>query len=357
MSARLPCLCALGIVLLGPSTSILAQAPTNLVVRREIPVGRERATGFMLPIVTDADGNLYVRYSDGQQRLDTINEISPAGKKLLSFSLVNVPGLAEAEIGSFSVSDAKLVVLARKGIGSAEVMHVVVFGLDGALLSSARIEADVQASQIEALTSNRFVITGRARDAGSPDSTPKTAILNNSGQLLGSVPLDGDVAPLEKGKRTTANGVLRQDREFETSVVASTITTGDDGNVYLMRYGRSSLVFVISPSGAVLHRFRLESPSNSSLKEVKVNKHRIAALFVRGKPGAESETDATFIRTYEADSGKLLASYLLDPRIPDLMAAYDGDAGFTFFGPEVVDPHDLAADQPGRLQIFQVGPR
>jgi len=141
------------------------------------------------------------------------------------------------------------------------------------------------------------------------------------------------------------------------SLVASVIATADDGNAYLMRYGKSGLVFAISPSGSVIHRFELDSPPNSSLREVKVARHRIAALFVRWQSEEVPEATATLVRTYDADSGKLLASFVLDPSIPDLMATFDGNTGFTFIGPEVVDRDGANRDEAGRLRIFEVGPR
>jgi hypothetical protein len=122
-----------------------------------------------------------------------------------------------------------------------------------------------------------------------------------------------------------------------------------------MRYGNSGLVFVISPSGTVAHRFALEVPSGALLKQIKVANHRIAALFE--KEDTRAEVLATFVRTYDADSGKLLSDYVLDPSIPSLTATYDGDVGFTFIGPKVIDPEIGGAEQAGRLRIFQVGPR
>lgn len=356
MSARQFCSCVLGIVL-GGSTSIFAQEPSNLVVKRDIVVDTEKATDFVLPIITDADGNIYARYGDGQQQLETISKISPAGRKLLSFSLVSVPGLAEAKIETFSVSEGKLFVLAGKKNGSLEILHIVVFALDGTMLSNTKCELGVQAGQIAVLTPNRFIIAGRDRDEGSIDSKPKTVILNNAGQTVDNILLESDVAPTDRATRTTANGAVRRDSEFEMSLVGSSVTAADDGNAYLMRQGRSDLVFVITADGAVVHRFKLESPSNSSLKEIKVAKHRIAALFVRGRPESKSEAATTFVRTYDADSGKLLSSYILDPIIPNLLAAYDGNLRFTFIGPKAIDLSGTRADEAGRLRIFQVEPR
>jgi len=354
------CCSVLGFVLVGAIPFSGAQEPLNLVVKREISVDNEKATVFVSPIVTDADGNMYVRYSDGQHPADAINKITTSGKKLPSLNLANVPDLAEAKIVDFSVFEGGLVVLAREGgFSLEEVTYVAVFTSDGALQMKTKVGADIHASQIAALASNRFVVAGRAPwgrlDHPGSDWTPKTAVLNDAGQVIEVVRLEHDVAPIERDKRTAANGAVRRDRDFEVSLAASTMTTGDDGNVYLMRYGRSGIVFVISPNGTVAHRFELESPSNSSLREIKVAKHKIAALFVRGKPDAYSETAVTFVRTYDANSGKLLSNYVLDPRIPDLMAAYDGNTGFTFFGPEAVDAR--SPEEADRIRIFEVGPK
>jgi len=345
-------------VILGLCASVFAQAPSSLVVKRAASVRNEKAEDFVLPVTADTVGNIYLRYSDGWKRPDAVSKISRAGKKVLSFGLSGVPGLSEAEIGSFCVSGDKLFLLARRRVGPSEIAYIVAFGLDGAFLSSVRIDGDLEADQISPLPSDRFILVGRGRGApGAGDSTPQTAIISSEGKMVESIRLEGDVTPIEREKRTAANGAVRRDKDFEMSLAASTIETADDRNVYLMRYGKNGLVFVISPNGGVIHRFALESPSDSSLKEIKVARHKLAALFVRWKQQTDMEADASFVRVYDAESGKLLSSYVLDPSIPNLLAAYDGDMGFTFVGPEVTDAHHQAPEDVGRLRIFEVGPR
>ncbi len=354
MIGRLLCSCVLGIALLRAGRPTPVQEPENLVVKSEISVGDERGTDFVLPIVTDAGGYIYIRYSNDHRPADVVRKISPSGRNVASFSLVHVPGLAGATIGGFCVSEDRFLVLARQGKASGESMHLVAFTSEGKFLSANKIDSDVQAGQIVPLAADRFIVAGRVHGAtGSGDSIPRLVVINSMGHLVDDINLEGDVAPIEKERRTTVRGDVRRDPEFEMSLVASTITTGDDGNAYVMRYGNSGLVFVISPGGTVIHRFALELPSGSSLKEIKVAKDRIAALFVRWKSDAPSEVAATFVRIYHGDTGKMLSSYRVDPSIPDLMAAFDGRTGFTFIGPKVVDTN---AAEAGRLRIFEVGP-
>lgn len=339
---------ALVIILLVSGMPSLAQSPPNLVVKAEIPVGNEKAMFFAMQAVTDQEGNIYLRYSDAQHRPDEISKVSPSGKKLFSLNLAGIPELSGAEIVDFSVSNGKLLVLARRGTGI-----VATFDLSGSLLSSNRIKADGEPLQIAALGSGMYVVAGRVRRIG-PGWTPKVTILDPSGQVVETVALERDVAPMAD-KQTTAKGGITSDREFQVSVVASRMITGDDGNVYLMRQGKSGLVFVISPNGTVAHRFTLEMPPRTLLKDMKVAGNRMAALFEM--EDAHSEVVATFVRIYSTDSGTLLSDYRLDPMVPDLLAAYDGKADFTFIGPEVVDEDVVGADQAGRLRIFSVGPQ
>jgi hypothetical protein len=333
---------------MAASIATLRQEPTPLVIKSEIPVGNEKAMGFIMPVVTDADGNIYLRYSDGQHRADEINKISPSGKKLFSLHLARVPELSGSEIVDFSVSSGKLLVLARHGTGI-----IATFDLSGSFLSSNRIKANLEPLQIAALGSSGFVVAGRVPQIAA-DWTPEVTVLDPSGRMVKTVTLERDVAPVAD-KQTNANGAVRRDKEFQVSLVASRMITGDDGNVYLMRYGKSGAVFVIAPNGTVVHRFTLEMPPNTLLKDLKVAENKMAALI--DMEDAHSEVVATFVRIYDADSGRLLSDYRLDPKIPDLLAAYDGKVDFTFIGPEVIDEDAVEADQAGRLRIFSVGPR
>lgn len=341
------CIFAIG----GPAT---AQENSTLAIKHQIPVAEEMATDFVLPIVVDAEGNFYARYGDRWGGSEAITKVSGSGVKEASFSLRGVAGLSDASIGGFCVSGDRLVVLARKGIDTTEVEYLVVFDLNGKPLSNAKLASDIGAGQLAALTSEKFIVVGRERVTGSVDSIPKTEIVNIAGQVITDVHLDRDVAPADKQQRLTVRGGLRRDIDYENALVSSLVTTGEDGSAYIMRYGKSGLVFVVSADGNVLRRLSLAMPPRSSLKEIKVAKHKIAAVFLQWKL-PESEVATTIVRSYDAVSGELLSDAVLDPTAPSMLATYDGMDGFTFIGPMSVSGQDNS--ETGRLRIFEVGPK
>jgi hypothetical protein len=333
---------------------LTAQENSTLAIKRQIRVGNEMATDFVLPVVADAEGNLYARYGDRWGGSEAISKVSGSGTKEASFSLSGVASLSDASIGGFCLSGHSLVALGRKSVDAAEVEYLVVFDLNGRPLSSTKIAADISAGQIAALSPEKFIVVGRARRSGSVDSIPETVIVDGAGQVITEVHLGRDVSPVDRQQRLTIKSGFRRDIDYENALVSSLVTIGEDGNAYVMRYGRSGLVFVVSADGNVIRRLSLAVPPRSSLKEIKVAKHRIAAVFLQWKV-PESEVAATIVRTYDSVSGELLSDAFLDPTAPSMLAAYDGAEDFTFIGPMSVDGKD--GSEPGRLHIFEVGPR
>src|SRR5208282_1078000 len=190
MSTRHFCLCTLW-VLMGASTFLLAEEAPTLVIKSAVAVGNEVIETFVLPIVTDASGNVYFRYADSQHRADAISKISPAGKKLFSLDLESVPQLSAAKIADFCISDGKLFVLARRGTGLPEAI-IAVFSLSGSLLSTTTVDADVDPFKISPLGRGKFVLAGRLPRLAT-EWTPSLVVLDDGGHLVKSVSLEGDV--------------------------------------------------------------------------------------------------------------------------------------------------------------------
>jgi hypothetical protein len=341
-------------IALAASTRAVSQQTRTLVVRDRVTVGNERAEDMVLPIATDPSGNLYFRYSDGKHRADAINKISSSGKKLFSLSPSSVPDLSEATIVDFSVSGEKLFVLARRGTGLPESI-VATFTLNGHFLASARVDAGIDAFQLAPISgSSSMFLAGRVSQV-SAEWTPAVIIWDSAKQSSVKVALREDIVPFGPDKEMNTDSAVLRDKDFEQSLVGSVLCLGDDGYVYLMRYGRSGLVFVLLPDGTLLRRLVLHTPKDTWLRQIKVVNDKIAAVFER--VNERSEIVHTLVRLYDARSGEMLGEYLLDPSVPVLMAGYDGASNFTFVGPERVDPNIVGAEEAGRLRIFKVGPR
>jgi hypothetical protein len=331
------------------SLGVFSEVPRELTVRKEVPVAGETAQDFTLPIASDAGGNIYARYGDGQHAPEPLVKISPTGKRINTFDLASAASLGPVHIVDLCTNDrGELLVLAKTAAGA---FNVVAFGLDGTVRSTIRVDAGLEPFQFAVAKTGYLVVGGRALQSadlvGGADSEPFIVMLGPDGHLIGNVQLSGDVAPVDKGERIQNNGAVKNDKLFENSLVMSRMETGDDGNVYLMRHGKSGVVFVISPTGVQLRRLKLQIPPGSSLREMKVAKQRIAALFVRKLAEPNTEITSTFVRLYDAETGNLIADYVLRQDIPNMLTQFDGGTNFTFFG----------ADQNGNLKIFHVVPK
>jgi hypothetical protein len=130
------------------------------------------------------------------------------------------------------------------------------------------------------------------------------------------------------------------------ALAASKMESADNGNVYLMRQGKSGVVFVLSPEGNLLRRLVLDIPPGAILRDLKVGNGTLAAVFIRKMADPNTEITTSFLRTYAAETGRLINSYALDPSIPVLLARYDGKSEFVFLG----------SDSDQNLTLFHVEP-
>ena len=325
-------------------TLSVAAQPQMLTVKERVQVGTEKAQDFTMPLVTDADGNIYARYGDGEHPVEPITMISPQGRKLYTFDLDDVLGTGRARIVDFCTDgrgDLYVLVGTQQGDFS-----IVSFGTDRQVRTTMGLSPGVEPLQMAVLKNGDLMVAGRSpRHGESLDSAPMLAVVNPQGKIARNVGLQGDVAPEDKGERILNNGAMKRDKRFEASLAFSRMVTADNGSVYLMRSGGNAVVFGISPSGTTLQRLSLDAPLGYLLRQIRVAKGVIAALFITKLAEPNSEITAKYVRTYAADTGKLIAEYTLPSEVPSLLAGFDGQTGFTFFG----------ADPQQNLTIFHVG--
>jgi hypothetical protein len=320
----------------------------RLFTKSRISVGHEKAEDFVDPIRSDAVGNIYIRYGDGEHPAEVITKISPLGEKLSSFDLAQIVSTRDLRMIDFSPDVRGNLWVLAKGIEAKTTLYIVSLAPDGALLSKVKLESEIEPFQFAPLKGGNFAISGRRppNAANYLDSVPFVVIADPHGHLVRPVPLAGDIAPLADGERMLTNGAPKKDRTFEMSLAASEMETADNGNVYLMRQGKSGIVFVLSSKGNLLRRLVLDTPPGAILRDLKVGDGRLAAVFIRKMADPNTEITASFIRTYVADTGRLINSYALDHGIPVLLARYDGKSQFVFFG----------SDSDQNLTIFNVEP-
>lgn len=324
-------LCGVLAALLG-IFPMAAQQSTQLEVKNSVIIPSMNAYDFILPVLDDEDGNIYVRYSDGKTDYAPIVRLSPTGDRTAQFALPSRFSESGARIADFCVSGRELLALV-KSPSPTESSYLLSFGPAATLQSVIATPSDIDAFYLAAFRTGDIVLGGRVPRKGkalSANSVPALGLLNANGSVFRSIMLPGgDVAPT--ARRTFPIGAAKTDEAFEGAIQGSIMKSGDDGNIYLARRGRSGVVFVISPGGEATRRLVLEIPSDSHLTQMRVRNGNIAAVLLRKLSTTDQNIAGTSIRTYDAQTGKLIGSYELGAALKGaLLAGFDGATGFTF---------------------------
>src|SRR5581483_3581480 len=307
--------------------SLAQNAPLPLAIKTRLPVQSEKAQGFVLPIKSDADGNIYLRVNEREVvRGGPVLKIAADGSKVIRYDLAKSRELSSAQIVDFAPTSGGGLILAVRR--TRDQFYLVRFDADGTIRSEVRLEGDIAPLQLAEFGTGELLIAGTKAggDSAEIDSIPTVALYTHRGQLIRTLLLKEDLAPAEKSGRATPSGSIRQDRTFEDALVLSSLHSSDDGNIYLMRPGNSGPIFVVSPGGRIVRRITLEPPRRASyLGAMAVSRRRIAAKYVINRDEGGPQIASIVLRVFDSDSGKLLGEYEhSDPSIGSAFAAYDG---------------------------------
>ncbi len=267
-------------------------------------------------ISCDAVGNLYARrFESGTKGAEPVEEMSTAGDPVRSFGLDDPT--SKFSISDFSVgAQGELYVLAwsREHVHSRGRVYVIRFGSDGAVRSRTKIlSEDFFPTSLAVFQSGEFLIAGTT---GQQDSAPFTAVFGSNGKIIASIyePEDEDLR-----KKAEALDPSVHDPRLYGNIAVSLggVVRGSDGNVYLMRRTFPALIFVISPKGQVVRKFRID-PGDSTLlpEQIQVSQNRLAVSF--SAPGGPSVVKVVDY------AGKDIAAYQISATVlAGSLACYD----------------------------------
>jgi hypothetical protein len=213
----------------------------------------------------DDAGNVHTRLLDrntagGAESLQApIQEIAPerpAGTFRVTDAL---PGGTESR--TFFVHGGRVYVPAR----SRDGLYVVEFAQDGSLKAKTKLGLDffVDVWHLAVFKSGEYLLVGLAGTitATAPHlRTPFTAVFGADGRLIKRVyePEDEDAHQRAEGSDSKYL-MCCSDSGNEFVGSKADVTGGSDGNVYLLHGTSPPLIYVISPSGEVVHKLRIDA--------------------------------------------------------------------------------------------------
>lgn len=335
------------------STSALPpQESPTLVAKAVVPLtGALASLGpLMEPSRCDSDGDVYLRvFSSPQWGLIPVVRVSSDGRDTAEFRIdqISDPPLKEGVLQDFAV-DLRGGVYGLVFVSRTNESYIARFHHDGQFDSAVKLDTKVFPTTMAVFPSREFLVSGIVPgSAGLKDGKPFTGIFDWSGELVTNVGLPGDVTlgadQAGAKKRENAKQTNEPRKFFDTEadpalpVTLGAVEVGDDGSAYLMRASQPPTVYVVSPSGAVLHHWRLKSPSPDFFPvEMKVSSGRIALAFQENSATTESKP-GTVYSVYDSVSGDLLAEYGEGQGVVGALACYSPNE-FTFVGRDKEHP-------------------
>jgi hypothetical protein len=256
----------------------------------------------------DANGNLYVFLAGPGAMLGTgqlpIQEITPTGNLAATFRASEA--LAAKNFRNFDTfvsSGGDVYQLAAVG----RDVYLLKFAGDGSFRSKLRLEVEAPAFrpyQLAVFPSGEILLSG----LGDPNlRTPVTAVFDAGGRLLKRVYEPEDEEARKQAEGGNPDLFLDSSKRASVFGMMGDNAVGSDGNVYLLRAAAPAPVYVVSPAGAVVRKFRVD-PGDPSLRatSIRFNSGRLAIGFERVSNGELAlikvvDVDGQPLSTFEAD--------------------------------------------------------
>ena len=232
----------------------------NAQSRGEMPV---RAPAVIMSAACDESGNVYTQLRQdavdpGYLYQTPVQKITPEVKSAGVFRFGDAFS-DRAESRAFFVHDNRLYVLA----GAKKGLYVVEFTNDGSMKAPVRLQIDffLIPFHFAVFPSGEYLVVGLTGTISQrPDlHTPFTAVFAADGRLVKKIYEPEDENARQRGEAgdslhgrytSTGNEFIGWDAD---------VTSGSDGNVYLLHGFSPSLIYVISPKGDVVRKLQIDT--------------------------------------------------------------------------------------------------
>jgi hypothetical protein len=301
-----PALCAQQVAI--PTVSLKA------TIAGETPLDRPT---LLKSAACDAAGNVYTQRTPGPDDMrPPIQEITAEAKSAGTYRL---PDGYAGEVGAGFVAHDGVVYMA---VDTRSGIYVQQFARDGSVRAKTKlqVDSDVQAWLLAVFKSGEFLLVGQR---GKNLRTPFTAVFAADGRLVKEVYEPEDE---EARRRAEAGDPKFGPSPFSNRFVSrGDVAAGADGNVYLLHGVSPPLVYVISPVGDVIRKFRIETGGRElTAGAIRFHAGRLAIRF-----DELSDSGQYLIKVIDTQ-GKSLGDYEVGSKEanPLALACYDAE-GFT----------------------------
>ena len=308
--------CSAAPILCAQQVSPQATLSVKTIISAESTLSQPMAP--MKSAICDGAGNIYAiqPFTRTDLRLPQIQKITRDAKLAASF---RVPETGPGEVrDGFVDHDGKAYLLAITPLET----HVLAFAPGGSLLTTTKLELpprSVEPWHLAVFRSGGYLLVGQT---GIHEArTPFTAVFAKDGKLIKKIYEPEDEEARQKGELNAQPlTIVRNDNNF---VISGEAASGSDGNVYLLRGGYPALVYVISPTGDVLRKLRIDAGNRELVaNSIKSYAGRLAIGF-----GWLGGVHQNLIKVLDLE-GNPIADYEVGSDEYSMLACYDSE-GFT----------------------------
>jgi hypothetical protein len=339
LSSRLS-LVVVFLLLLSPWVHSQDVPKLQLIIREKIPVSAGGFVRFIAvsPPECDSAGNVYmqvVQPAPADNRANPVTRISADGRHATVFSANSIPDWSpKSSIDSFTISPRGEVFVSAYNGGGPEF---IAFRDDGQFDSASRIDMDIYAARPAVFLSGEFLVRGikLSGPPGNRRKDPFTGILDRNGKLLKEITLQDDVQFKTRADFKDAADYFKEDRAAREVFWSGQALSADDGNVYMVRPSKATLVDVLSPGGEVVRQLTL-NPPDASFKagSVKVAGGALVVEFFHKIPGdPQNRISQIIYSVFDTQTGEKLYDYEGPSGIIGIFACYTPNY-FTFLETE-----------------------
>lgn len=286
-----------------PSGSSLSLHATSTM-----SVASEMGGAFMSGSKCDADGNLYIRkYASDRPLLGPVVKIDADGKRTALFDPATFTQLALDRADAFSPApDGGIYQIAQSGILKRNI-YVLHFSSDGSPSTPTRLDADLEVYTFAAFADGNFLVSGVQRDAQKNDRGHNfTAVFSADGRELAQLSFDKPRGGTKTGTKplAVAKEAPQGAEDAPVQLDLAEAEVGSDGNLYVMRSSSPALVYVIAPSGKIVHTLKVAGPvPGATAGAFHVSGNQMALLFWN------EETESRTVVVVDAQTGRKIYSY------------------------------------------------
>ena len=191
-------------------------------------------------------------------------------------------------------------------VWSKDTLRLGVFSVDGNLQSRVQLDAPaITPYQVAVFPSGAFLVSGLRGGYKS-----FTALYDKSGHLEKTLYLPDD-SEIDSAAKVGDSRYSRSPMAGNRAISSGRARLGEDGNVYLMRRTSPAIVYVISPSGEILRRLRIEPAEAGQLPlEMQIAGGRLALEFSLSCSGDRCE--GTNFTVADAMTGRTIIDYAVE---------------------------------------------